>query len=373
MLSTRRTSSAHSCHMTPTDVKRNLLGEPPVLFTEDPHLRESILRLAAVADVDVMVQSRVSEARGRWSSASVVLIGSDALSDALIAGVPRRGGVVIIRLDDSDVWEPAVRIGAEDVVTLPVEESALIARLVNRNRAADASSPVVVISGGSGGAGASHLATAVARAGATRVPRGVLLIDGDRIGGGIELLVEVESAPGLRWRDLATTRGRISPDALREALPSMGGVHVLSHDREATVVDDHAWESILDAGTQGFDLTVVDSARDTSVGVCDRAQLNVIVVPADLRSVAAAAARSVALRGHAGQVLIAVRHRRDSDLDSADIAAALELPILGEYADAKPVSTERVAESILSWLDTGGMTHRGRRRTGSHRIRREVA
>ncbi len=351
----------------------NSIGDTPVLYTEDPTVEESILRVAAVADIDVNVQPRVSTARGPWSTASLVMLGPDAVLDALHLGLARRPGVLIVRLDDADVWRAAVQIGAEAVVTLPGEDAVLIARLVDPDPIAGHSAPIIAVTGACGGAGASHLAVAIARSAALRLSRGALLIDGDPLGGGLELLVELENAPGLRWRDLAATRGRIPPDALRDALPRVDGLHVLSHDRQSTIIDTQAWEAILDAGTQGCDLTVVDSPREGCDIALGRSRLSILVVPADLRSIAAAAARIPLLHQESRDLRIVVRQRRESDLDSADVASALELPILGEYADAKPVSAERIAEMILASVGVTGRQDGASGRAQSRRSGRRAA
>lgn len=325
------------------------------------------MRVAAVADVDVAVLARVSAGRGPWNTAPIILLGADSVQDARSLNLSRRPGVLIVRLDAGDVWESAVHLGAEAVLTLPADDSSLIARLVDPERHVDEATPLVAVTGACGGAGASQLAVAIARAGAARLPRGVLLIDGDAVGGGLELLLELENAPGLRWRDLAATQGRVPPDALRDALPRVDRLHVLSHDRESTVIDPQAWEAIVDAGSRGCDLTVTDVPREGTGNVFSRARLTILVVPADLRAVAAAAARVPLVHQSARELRVVVRHRRDSDLDSGDIAAALELPILGEYTDAKPVSVERIADAILASAGIAGDRNRAERRAFSRR------
>lgn len=365
--STRRAVSAHSSGMV------NSIRESTVLCTDDPTLAESVLRVAAVADIDVVVHHRVGDARGSWSTAPVILLGGDVVADALVLGLPRRAGVVIVTMADSDLWRPAVHLGAEAVITLPGDDADLIGVLVDRDHTSDQVAPVVVVTGGCGGAGASHLAVAIARAGAGRCARGSLLVDADELGGGVELLVDLENAPGLRWRDLASIEGRVPPDALRGALPHGDGMHVLSHDRQSIVIEPQTWEAILDAGSRGYGLTVVDAARQVSHSVLNRTRLTIVVVPADLRSVAAAAARIGVLHEHARDVRVVVRHRRDSDLDRADIAAALESPILGEFTDNKPVSVERIGEVVVASLGIGGRPSETRRRRVSRRPGRRAA
>ncbi len=91
---------------------------------------------------------------------------------------------------------------------------------------------VLAILGASGGVGASCLAAAVATRASARGRR-VLAVDGEGTLGRLDVLFDRESAPGVRWPDLADARGRVDGEALLAQLPtSAEGVHVLS-GREA--------------------------------------------------------------------------------------------------------------------------------------------
>jgi secretion/DNA translocation related CpaE-like protein len=330
-----------------------------VLFTADPDLQESILRLAAAADIDISVFERVASAPGSYGIAPLVILGTDAVPDVLTTPPARRAHVLIVGRDvDPDVWRAAVTIGAEAVLVLPDAERDLIERLIDGLHAQPHDAPVVSILRGCGGAGASTLAAAVARTAAARCNGDVLLIDADPLGGGLDVLLEAESLPGLRWPDLAQTSGRVSPDAVRHGLPVVDGVHLLSHTRRSIDVPPAAWEALLAAGARGFALTVVDGRHPLAV---PHSQLAVIVVPADIRSLAAAAALVSDLQGNATDVRVIVRHRRDSDLDPDDVMATLELPVIGSWSDARPASQERVCTEVLAALGLGE-PRRSRRR-----------
>ena len=177
--------------------------------------------------------------------------------------------VVPTDLDDSTVWQLAASAGAESVQPLPGAEALLADRL-----AASADGPArgttVAVLGGRGGAGASTLACALARA---AVDTGaVLLVDADPYGGGLDLLMGAEDLPGLRWPDLATARGRASPDELRAALPVADGVTLLSwHRGEPVELPPAAMDLVLGAGRRGHDLVVVDLPRSPDAGGHDGA------------------------------------------------------------------------------------------------------
>ena len=119
-----------------------------------------------------------------------------------------------------DDWKSATAIGADSVLSLPEEENALVAVLADH---VDVSGDGTVVSvvGGCGGGGASATAAAVALTSAARhVP--TLLVDVDALGSGADVLLGIETAPGLRWGALTVEGGRLSPDALRDALPAKG-------------------------------------------------------------------------------------------------------------------------------------------------------
>ncbi len=88
---------------------------------------------------------------------------------------------------------------------LPEGEGWLAAR-VERSVRGRAPAPLVAVVGGRGGAGASVLATALALTAARRDLE-VTLLDLDPLGGGLDLLLGAEAAPGLRWGDLRHVTG----------------------------------------------------------------------------------------------------------------------------------------------------------------------
>jgi secretion/DNA translocation related CpaE-like protein len=146
--------------------------------------------------------------------------------------------------------------------------------------------------GGCGGAGASVLATSLAAAAALRERR-VLLADLDPWGGGLDLLLGAADVPGLRWPELGRARGRISGGTLRDALPRIDGLSLLTWDAgESGSVPAEAAASVASGAVHGFELVVADLPRGGG-GVASAwlpsLDLVLVVVPADLRAVAAAA------------------------------------------------------------------------------------
>ena len=167
-------------------------GDPaarPLFVVADEDLLDELLRLAAGAGVSPDLAADAASARRYWAAASLVVVGAE-LADAVIRSAPaRRGNVCLVTndLDDASVWRHAVDVGAETVVVLPDGEAALRELLADT---VDGGSPAAVtmsVVGGCGGAGASVFACALALAAAGRGLR-VLLVDGDPLGGGIDLV-----------------------------------------------------------------------------------------------------------------------------------------------------------------------------------------
>ncbi len=321
-------------------------GGRPLLVTADEALLDDLLRLATVSSASPEVVPDAGAAVRRWLTASLVLVGADVADRVAAMSPPRRPGVLLVGrdLDDATVWRRAVAIGAEHVVLLPDGEPWLVDRLADAAEGGGREARTVAVVGGRGGAGATVLAAALAVASVRRGSR-TMLIDGDPLGGGIDLVVGGEDLAGMRWPDLAATHGRVGADALRSALPAVDDLRVLSWDRsDSLTIPGATMREVLAAGRRGSDLVVVDLPRRVDAAVEEtltRATTTLLVVPAEVRATAAAARVAAALTLACADVRLVVRGPAPSGLDGAVIAASLGLPLAGELA-AEP----RLAESL---------------------------
>ncbi|WP_299530240.1 septum site-determining protein Ssd [uncultured Streptomyces sp.] len=311
----------------------SLRGGGPLIVTEDVELLDDLLRLCAAAGTEPEVHHRPPERRGAWELAPLVLVGDDAVARCL--GTARRRGVMLVgrTYDDPDVWRRAVEIGAEYVLRLPDAEGWLADRIATAAEGAERPALTIGVIGGSGGAGASTLACALALSAAAS-DRRTTLIDADCLGGGIDVLLGGEHVGGSKWPAFARSRGRLDARALAESLPVLRGVHVLSWGRDDDVViPPQAARAVLAAARRGGGAVVVDLPRRTDGGLLEMlAQLDLclLVVPGELRSVAAAK-RVAALAGAAvDDVRVAVRGPFSAGLDAAWVARSLGLPLVGE-------------------------------------------
>jgi secretion/DNA translocation related CpaE-like protein len=336
-----------------------------LVVSSDEATLDELKTLATAAGVRADVRAHLDAARSMWATADLVLVAADvlvgdrpptagsgavangALTVATVGhgsggtgaggatGLPRRGGVVLVARSESggEVWRSAVELGAEHVAVLPAARPWLVERLADAASGRTPDAPTVGIVGGRGGAGASVLAAALARAAVARGQQ-TLLLDADPVGGGLDLVVGCEEVAGLRWPDLAAARGRLAGTMLRSALPDVDGLAVLSWDRgDAAPLSPPALVAVLDAARRSFELVVVDLPRhvdDVSRSALERCDQLLVVVPAEVRA-AAAAARLLALVGPlVADIRLVVRGPAPTGLPAEAVAQALGLPLAGE-------------------------------------------
>ena len=331
--------------------------ERPLVVTADPDVLDDLLRLAATAGAEVQVAADAGAARPAWSTAPLVLLGPDVPEACARLGLPRRTGVVLVGvdLDDAGIWQRAVSVGAEHVAFLPDGERWLSDRLADAAEGGGPAGAVVAVLGGRGGAGATTLACALAVT-AARTGSSVLLVDGDPLGGGIDLVFGEEEDGGVRWRDFAATRGRVPSAVLAGALPRSHGLSVLSWDRGDTrTVPAEAVESVLAAGRRSHDLVVVDLPRtvdEASRVVLSAATTVLLVVPQEVRAAAAASRVAAAVGVLCRDLRVVTRGPSPTGLAGTQVARALGLPLLGE------LRPERGLEAALERGDPPGLRPR---------------
>lgn len=306
----------------------------PLLVTADAGLLDDVIRIAATVGVELDVRSELAAAAGLWTSATAVLLGDDVTTGWVRATMPRRSDVVLLgtNSDDVAVWERALKIGAQQVIFLPDAEDCLAELFADLLDGRPESAPLVAVVGGRGGAGATTVAVALAVT-ASGLGRQVVLVDADPLGGGIDLAIGGESRAGLRWPDLAGTRGRVSSAALLAALPRTDNLTVLSWDRSgASAISAPAMDALLPAAQRGADLVVVDLPRrldDAAASAAARATTILLIVPAEVRAAAAAARVAATVSSYCEDVRIVVRGPAPGRLDAAVIADSLALPLAG--------------------------------------------
>ncbi|MEJ3652202.1 septum site-determining protein Ssd [Actinomycetes bacterium KLBMP 9759] len=319
-----------------------------LVMVSEPGLLEGIMRLAAAAGFELQRVVDTTQARRRWRSAPIVLLDSRSALECARAGLPRRDRVLVTYGGDPppvDVWRGAAEIGAEHVLELPTAESWLVTVLTEAAEGCFGGGAALSVVGGRGGAGASVLAAAVA---VTAVRDGTrsLLVDCDPLGGGLDLVLGAEDLGGLRWPDIDVRGGRVPATALHAALPAppvtgrrsgrgAGGgaatLGVLSCARTDFDLTPEALASIIGSGRRAGETVVCDLPRyptEAAVAALGASDLTVLLVPADVRSCAAAAQVASVLAEHSARVGLVVRGPSPGGIDAAEASRAIGLPLL---------------------------------------------
>jgi secretion/DNA translocation related CpaE-like protein len=307
-----------------------------VVVAHEPEPARTLVRLVRDAGGRPVVLEAAAGAAATIEAALVVAQWpvDGPTADALVGGA--RGVVLVCSGEpDPQVWRDAVRLRAENVVVLPEGQAWLVDRVAAAVSTARRA-PVIATVGGRGGAGATTLAAALAVTAARR-DLDVTLLDLDPLGGGLDLLLGAESAPGLRWQDLRNAPGRLPAGAVRRTAPQACGIRLVGWDRtEPARVSARTVAAVLECaadGAEGADVVVVDLPRHVDEAarvVLAAARRVLVVVPAEVRA-AAAAARVVAdLEPSAADICVVVRGPAPTGLPAAAVADMLGLPIAGE-------------------------------------------
>ncbi|MFG1931763.1 septum site-determining protein Ssd [Mycobacterium sp. NPDC048908] len=322
----------------------------------DPSLRADVDRVAAAVGVPV-VHATDPSGRNAWSAAAAVVLDASAAGRCAHRALPRRARVVLIvgAEPHSADFQAAIAVGAQQIITLPVEDGDLMTALANAAEACRDGAchgAVIGVIAGRGGAGASVFSTALAHAAAAASD--ALLVDADPWGGGIDLVLGCERDSGLRWPELSLQGGRLNYPALREALPHRHGVRVLSGGRLGVDIDAAPISAVLDAGSRGGATVICDlPRRSTSAveAVLDVADLVVVITPADVRSCAAAAAIGPWVSAANPNAGVVVRGPSPGGLSARDVAEIVGLPLL---------ATMRAEPRVADALECGGLRLRRR-------------
>lgn len=317
--------------MTSTTATKAAGFSAVLAMVTDPELRAEADRVAAAVGVRVVHSGASAVSRRTWSAAAAVVLDEAAAQRCGQLALPRRGHVSVVALahPTTATWAAAVAVGAQRVLTLPEQEGELIRELAEAGESARDDGPrgdVVAVVGGCGGAGASSLAVAVAQAAGD-----ALLVDLDPWGGGIDLLVGGESAPGLRWPELALEGGRLNWSAVREALPRHRGISLLSGTRHGYELGGAPVGAVVDAGRRGGVAVVCDLPRrltDATHSALDAADLVVVVSRCDVRACAATAAMAPVLAAANPNLGLVVRGPSPGGLRAAEVAEIAGLPLV---------------------------------------------
>lgn len=307
----------------------------PLLITDDDAMLDEMLRIAAAAGVE-LAHSPDAGCRSAWRQAPTVLLDERLVAALAAARLGRRAGVIVLTrgAPDPGTWSASVAVGAERVLDVDGADADIVGALADAAPAGPGDGRTIAVVGGCGGAGATVFAIALAVAALRDGPE-VLLVDADPAGPGVDALVGVEHRPGIRWSDLTASSGRLDAGTLLRAVPAAP-----AHGRPLPVlapaagpvdaVDPDVAEVVVDACRRAGVLTVIDLPRllpAVADRVIERADLTVVVVPADVRACLAARRVVPRLVGTAARCGLVVRGPSPGGLSAEEVADLLDLPL----------------------------------------------
>jgi secretion/DNA translocation related CpaE-like protein len=314
-----------------------------------------------MAGQSLQVSGQAGEVARVCRTASLVVVDSAALdlvADSLTGTVSE----VVVVTDDRGklaTWESAVRVGARRVLTQPDDNAALLELLALAAEPCGPPGQLVGVIGGRGGAGASTLAVALSWA-AAEAGRPVTLLDLDPYGGGLDVALGLERADGLRWPQLFGTRGVVASAALRQQLPAVAGLSVLSaagadpsEDVAAAMPDRPSVTAVLDATRRGGGVVIADLPRwpsEVTDHVLAECAALVFVVPAEVRAVAAATTTARRLRTLCSDLRLVVRIDPRSRLHDRDVASALGVERVAAVRHESGLTSAADRGELIRWL-----------------------
>jgi secretion/DNA translocation related CpaE-like protein len=310
----------------------------PLLVSSDPLLVADVQRLSAAAGVVPQVVRDPGQALRWWKGAPVVLVGSDCAGPLAASNPPRRPRIFVLGrapVDDA-LFRDALGVGAETVAGLPESETWLVELLTDVGDGGAAPGVTIGVIGGSGGAGATVFAAALAHT--TAAIGSTLLVDADPIGAGIDRVLGLETSDGIRWDSMLQTTGRLSSRSMREALPRAGRLSVLTWptDRPASL-QAFAMREVLSAGRRGFEAVVIDLPRhrdavvEETITRCDHVVLvSTLTVP----GVTSAARVATRLPEFSPQRHLVTRGSR-AGVTPESVSRLLRMPLLAAMGDQR--------------------------------------
>lgn len=309
---------------------------PVLLLTRSSATHDAVVPLCAAAGAGVEASAEPSQSLAAWGGADLVLVGADLAPEVAALSPPRRPGVHVVGVGPGEEsFRHAVELGAASVIELPEASGWLVDALADVGERASPGRVVGVV-GGSGGAGATTLACALAQWHAARAP--TLLVDADPLGPGLDRLLGIEHVPGVRWEGLAETSGRLGARALRESVPRRDDLGVLTWSGVRRRLDLSTARRILPSAVRGHDLVVLDLARQGGPALAelvDRCDDLLVVTPATVPGLAATA-RLVADLGREGRAGLVVRPGGVGDADAERVTG---LPVVAVVGDQRGLAS----------------------------------
>ena len=298
-----------------------------LLLTRDVNVKNEVTRVASAAGVDVVAPVDLGAAAVEWRRLPVVVVGVDAVDEVARRGWMRRGGVFVASWGPpgESAFRPSLDLGAEAVIEIPAGASRLAERFAEAGEGRVSRAVIVGVIGGSGGAGATTFAVALAQAAASR--RRVLLMDTDMLGPGLDALFGTAETAGVRWSELHGSSGRLGGRTVRDALPRIGALPFLTWGGTGRMPSAELLREVIASARRANDLVVMDLSRALdpvaaeALAACD---LVLVVVRPTLDGLSSAQ-RLITQLPDRSRVRVVVRGRHRSASDGLDVPVAVRM------------------------------------------------
>ncbi|WP_374071590.1 septum site-determining protein Ssd [Corynebacterium belfantii] len=311
---------------------------PVLVAVANPTVHPEALHIVAATGRECIDTTDPREISRHAHRVAAVLV--DATTAPHMASLPPNTRVMYLEAEPGPIdYEKAMKSGAELAVIVPAQSPELLKALGRRDVAPRAGKyPVIAVIGAAGGAGTSTLCAVLAAD-----YREALLIDTEHFSGGIDLLLGKEDDPGIRWDDVPDSGEKVPASELLASLPCMEpNVRILAATRDSvTVVAEQQLRGVVES-VRGTCPIIIDVQRHHVLleSCVDLADLVVLLIPAEIRSVAAAAQLVPWLRRRKVDVVGVLRERAWASVDREEVARVTGVDIVATVPTIKGLPRE---------------------------------
>ncbi len=342
------------------------LGKKIIVAVGDGVVQSEAIHVAAATGMEILSCSSAPEVTDRIREAQIALLDTSTFVEvqsvypALTSGGSAGGCRVYAVTSNYEVTrEGTAQVGTS--YALPAQATELLRDMGKPQWSGRTGGITIAVTGASGGIGVSSLAVALA----TRATPATL-IDAVPDSGGLDLLMGMESTPGIRWQDIDLEQGKVDGEALRAALPQHRcGTALLTTQRTQCADPWHLSSRTVEGAIAALGvspgMTVVDTSRSGQITdvVLAASDAVVVVVPQQVRGVAAAAGCLARWRGYKKPLLVVARSIGYSGLTLEDLEKVLKvevtahIPVLPRLA--RRAETEGLGDRIPKQLSRAAL------------------
>lgn len=333
------------------------LGKRIIVAVGDGVVQSEAIHVAAATGMEILSCSSASEVADKIRDAECALLDTSFFAHlrAMYPGLTSGGAagccrVYVVTSNYEVTREDTSQIGM--VYALPAQAPELLRTMGKPQWGGHAKGITLAITGASGGIGVSSFAVAVAKCATPTT-----LIDAVPDSGGLDLLMGMETHPGIRWQDIDLEQGSVDGEALREALPQhRSGTAVLTMQRTQLAdpwrLTSRKVEGALAALGNCPGMSVVDMPRTGEIAdaVLAAADAVVLVVPQQVRGVAAAVGLAARWSEHKKPLFVVARAVGYSGLTVEDLEQILNVKVTAQISTvprlARRAETEGLGEKI---------------------------